>query len=151
MHQSTLRANLNEKFDTVKKTTTATKKGNPEASQFEIRAFHSNTYFSAARRWHFELLENYPKIVFWKLYVMCQILYDSKLGLGWFLIDIEGIYPFHNMLALFIDPNIYLNRPSTYCAHQSKSKLKKTGIGQVPVFPLHSASLEEKLNEISNR
>jgi len=35
--------------------------------------------------------------------------------------------------------------------HTSKSKLKKTGIGQVPVFPLHSASLEEKLNEITNR
>ena len=30
-------------------------------------------------------------------------------------------------------------------------KLKKTGVGNVPILPLHSASLEEKLNEITNR
>ena len=66
MHQSTLRADLNKKLDSVKNTTAKKRITfiGPEAPQFEIRAFHSNTYFSTARRWHFELLEYYQKIGF---------------------------------------------------------------------------------------
>ena len=72
MHQSTLRANanLNEKFDSVKNTT-VTKKDNqdityigPEAPGLKSGLFNSNTYFSAARPWHFELLEDYQNVVF---------------------------------------------------------------------------------------